>query len=84
MHAGDTVNVPSNAPHQFHNNSQKAARMLCICSPAGQENFFLQVGVPVESRTSQPPKPDKSAEDKLMAKMKELTPKFRTEILKGA
>lgn len=84
MRAGDTVNVPSNAPHQFHNNSQKAARMLCLCSPAGQENFFMQVGVPVETRTTPPPRPDKATEEKLMAKMKELTPKFRTEILKSA
>src|SRR6202166_3235465 len=39
--AGDTVNIPANAPHQFRNSSTKAVRMMCICSPAGQEEFFL-------------------------------------------
>jgi quercetin dioxygenase-like cupin family protein len=38
--AGDTISIPANAPHQFHNASSKAVRMLCICSPAGQEDFF--------------------------------------------
>ena len=82
--AGDTVNIPSNAPHQFHNSSQKAVRMLCLCSPAGQEKFFLEVGVPVETRTTPPPKLDKDAQEKLAAKVKDLAPKYRTELLKNA
>ncbi len=47
VRAGDTLNIPANAPHQFHNTSTATVRMLCICSPAGQEKFFLEVGVPV-------------------------------------
>jgi quercetin dioxygenase-like cupin family protein len=47
VRAGDTLNIPANAPHQFHNASNKPVRMLCICSPAGQEKFFMEVGVPV-------------------------------------
>jgi quercetin dioxygenase-like cupin family protein len=82
--AGDTVNIPSNAPHQFHNSSQKAVRMLCLCSPAGQEKFFLEVGVPVETRTTPSPAQDKDAQEKLAAKVKELAPKYRTELLKSA
>ena len=81
--AGDTVNIPANAPHQFHNGSQKAVRMLCLCAPAGQENFFLEVGTPVETRTTPPPKLDKDAQEKLVAKMMELAPKYRTELLKS-
>ena len=46
VRAGDTLNIPANAPHQFHNTST-GMRMLCICSPAGQEKFFMAVGVPV-------------------------------------
>ena len=38
VRAGDTINIPANAPHQFHNSSSKPVRVLCICSPAGQEN----------------------------------------------
>jgi mannose-6-phosphate isomerase-like protein (cupin superfamily) len=42
--SGDTINIPANAPHRFHNTSPNAARLLCICSPAGQEKFFKEVG----------------------------------------
>jgi mannose-6-phosphate isomerase-like protein (cupin superfamily) len=38
--AGETLNIPADAPHQFHNVSGRVVRMLCICSPAGQEKFF--------------------------------------------
>src|SRR6266704_3050606 len=31
--AWTTVNVPANAPHQFHNSSDAPARLLCICAP---------------------------------------------------
>jgi quercetin dioxygenase-like cupin family protein len=83
-HAGDTLNIPANAPHQFHNGSQKAVRMLCLCSPAGQEKFFLEIGVRVETRTTPPPRLDKDAQEKLAAKLKELAPKYRTELSKSA
>ena len=32
--AGDTIHIPGNAPHQFHNSSAEPVRLLCICSPA--------------------------------------------------
>jgi quercetin dioxygenase-like cupin family protein len=65
VRAGETVNIPANAPHQFHNSSAKAVRLLCICSPAGQEEFFLEVGVPVPTRTTPPPKLDEAAQTAL-------------------
>jgi quercetin dioxygenase-like cupin family protein len=37
--AGETINVPANAPHVFRNVSERPARLLCVCSPAGQEDF---------------------------------------------
>ena len=40
VRAGETVHIPANAPHQFNNASLQPVRMLCICSPAGQEEFF--------------------------------------------
>ena len=82
--AGDTVNIPANASHQFHNSSQKPVRMLCLCSPAGQEKFFLEIGVPVATRTTPPPQLDKDAQEKLAAKAQELAPRYRTEFLKSA
>ncbi len=84
VRAGDTVNIPSNAPHHFHNGSIKPVRMLCLCSPAGLENYFMQIGTPVEGRTAPAPKPDKAAQEKLEAKVKELAPKYRIEILTSA
>lgn len=84
VRAGETIHIPSNAPHQFHNSSSAPARMLCICSPAGQENFFKQIGTLVEGRTSPPPQPDEPALRRMEAKVKELAPKYRTELLQNA
>ena len=82
--AGDTINIPSNAPHQFHNSSSSDARLLCICSPAGQEEFFIEVGVPVATRTTPPPKLDDAAQAEFRAKAAALAPKYRTELLQHA
>jgi uncharacterized cupin superfamily protein len=84
IRAGDTINIPANAPHQFHNSSSQPARMLCICSPAGQEEFFAQVGVPVATRTTPPPKLDEAAQAKFRAKAGSLPPNYRTEFLERA
>ncbi len=84
LRAGDTVNIPANAPHQFRNSSAKAVRMMCICSPAGQEEFFLEVGVPVPTRTTPPPKLDQAAQAAFKAKAEALAPKYRTEMLHKA
>jgi quercetin dioxygenase-like cupin family protein len=62
VHVGQTVSVPANAPHSFTNASGAAARLLCICAPAGQEEFFAQVGVTVPTRRSTPPKLDEAAQ----------------------
>jgi len=82
--AGETIHIPANAPHQFHNASSKPARLLCICSPAGQEEFFAEVGVPVATRTTPPPKLDPEAQAKFRAKAEALAPKYRTELLRQA
>jgi quercetin dioxygenase-like cupin family protein len=81
VHAGQTVSIPANAPHSFTNASGAAARLLCICAPAGQEEFFAQVGVPVPTRRSTPPELDREEQGKLMKKAQELAPKYRTELL---
>jgi quercetin dioxygenase-like cupin family protein len=84
VRAGDTINIPANAPHQFHNTSSEPVRMLCICSPAGQENFFLEVGVRVATRTTLPPKLDPKEQAAFIDKVKALAPKYRTELLREA
>ena len=84
LRAGETANIPANAPHQFQNRTARPARLLCICSPAGQEEFFLALGVPVAGRTTPPPKPDAAAMATFMEKSEALAPKFRAQILSKA
>lgn len=80
--AGDTLNIPANAPHAFRNASQWPARMLCMCSPSGQEEFFVEVGTPVSTRTTKPPKLDAAAQTAFVVKGTALAPKYRSEMLK--
>jgi quercetin dioxygenase-like cupin family protein len=80
--AGDTVSIPSNAPHQFHNASSGPARMICICSPAGMDRFFIEVRVPVGTRTTPPPKLNEKQMEEFLEKAKALAPKYSTELLK--
>ena len=82
VRAGDTVNIPSNAPHQFHNASTGPARMICICSPAGMDRFFIEVGVPVATRTTPPPTLNEKQMGDFLEKAKALAPKYSTELLK--
>jgi quercetin dioxygenase-like cupin family protein len=84
VRTGDMINIPANAPHQFHNTSTEPVRMLCICSPAGQEHFFLEVGVPVATRTTPPPKLNPKEQAAFIDKVKALAPRYRTELLREA
>jgi quercetin dioxygenase-like cupin family protein len=81
VRAGETVNIPANAPHAFRNRSERPARLLCLCSPPGQEDFFMAVGIPVASRTAPAPKLDAAAEAALKAKIEALAIQYRTELL---
>ena len=81
---GETINIPANAPHQFRNASTQPARLLCICSPAGQEEFFAQVGIPVATRTTVPPRLDDKAQAEFRAKAAALAPRYKTEFLPHA
>jgi quercetin dioxygenase-like cupin family protein len=79
--AGETIHIPANAPHRFQNKSNEAARLLCLCSPAGQENFFMEIGVPVAGRTTPAPKPDPVEQEAFKARVEALGPKYKTELL---
>ena len=79
--AGSTVNVPANAPHAFKNMSDRPARMLCMCTPAGQEEFFMAVGDIVDSRTAPPPRLSDAERTERMQRAKSLSAKYRTELL---
>jgi quercetin dioxygenase-like cupin family protein len=84
VRAGETVNVPSNAPHQFHNAFSKAARMICICAPAGNDRFFMEIGVPVATRTTAPPKLNEKEMAEFVEKARSIAPKYKTELLREA
>jgi len=79
--AGQTINVPANAPHSFTNASDQPSRLLCLCAPAGQEEFFTLVGQPVATRTEAPPPLGPDAQAAFIAKSQRLAPQFRTELL---
>ena len=78
---GDTVNVPANAPHSFRNVGARPARLLCMCTPPGQERFFAAVGDPVASRTAPPPPLTDAARAERRARAVALAPAYRTELL---
>jgi quercetin dioxygenase-like cupin family protein len=79
--AGSTVNIPANAPHAFVNTSGNPARMLCMCTPAGQDAFFLEVGDPVANRTSPPPVLSAAEKAERGRKAQSVLAKYRTEFV---
>ena len=79
--AGETINVPANAPHSFTNASDTPSRLLCMCAPAGQEEFFVLVGQPVATRTEAPPPLSPDAQAAFIAKSTSLAAQFKTELL---
>ncbi len=84
VRVGETINVPSNAPHQFHNSSSRPARMICICAPAENDKFFQEVGVPVATRTTPPPSLDEKQMVDFLERVRAIAPKYHTELLERA
>ncbi len=81
IRAGSTVNIPANAPHSFRNSSGGVVRMLCMCAPAGQEEFFMGIGDPVASRAAPPPTLTREEQEERKQRAAELAPSYRTELL---
>lgn len=78
---GQSVNVPANAPHFFRVASAGPARMLCLCLPAGQEEFFELVSEKVPSRTSPPAQLSQEEAVARRTFAGSLAERFRTEFL---
>jgi len=78
--AGETINVPANAPHSFTNAGDTPSRLLCMCAPAGQEEFFVLVGQPVATRTEAPPPLDPDKQAAFIERVISLAPRFKTEL----
>jgi quercetin dioxygenase-like cupin family protein len=81
VRAGETINVPANAPHSFTNASGTPSRLLCLCAPAGQDEFFTLVGQPVATRTEAPPPLSPDEQAAFIAKSVRLAPLFKTDLL---
>ena len=78
--AGETINVPANSPHAFRNLGDRPARLLCLCAPAGQDEFFTLVGQPVATRTTPPPPLGPEAQAAFLTTALALAPAYRTEL----
>jgi quercetin dioxygenase-like cupin family protein len=75
--AGTFANMAVGTPHGFKNESDRPARMLISVAPAGLEEMFFEVGVPLaEGATSAPP-PTPDEIEKLLA----VAPNYGIEIL---
>src|SRR5215475_3345474 len=74
--AGMFANMPVGTPHSFKNESGNPARMLISVAPAGLEQMFIEVGVPlpVGSTTALPPTKEE------IARLLAVAPRFGIEI----
>jgi mannose-6-phosphate isomerase-like protein (cupin superfamily) len=74
--AGTFANMPVGTPHSFRNESSQKAKMLISVAPAGLEQMFLEVGVPVPAgATTAPP-----ASNEEIQKLLRIAPKYGVEI----
>jgi len=69
---GDVITIPKGgAIHSFKNVSQSMAHLLCTVVPAGLDEFFQEIGTPVQAGDFLPaPQLDENAVKKLMAAAK--------------
>jgi quercetin dioxygenase-like cupin family protein len=74
--AGMFANMPVGTPHSFKNESGKSARMLISVAPAGLEQMFFEVGVPLTDGATTALPPTKAEIEKLLA----VAPKYGVEI----
>ncbi len=75
--AGMFANMPIGMPHSFKNESNKPAKMLITVAPAGLEQMFFEVGVPVAEGSTAALPPTHEEIEKLL----KIAPKYGIEIL---
>ena len=74
--AGTFANMPVGTPHGFKNESDRPAKMLLSVAPAGLEQMFFEVGVPLAEGATMALPPTKEDIEKLLA----VAPKYGIEI----
>lgn len=78
--AGETANVPAKAPHFFRNTADRRARVLCMITPPGLDEYFAAWGIPLPTRTALPHLTEAQSRRRLR-KAVELGPQYRIENL---
>lgn len=74
--AGMFANMPVGTPHSFKNESSQSAKMLISLVPAGLENMFFEVGVPLAEGATTALLPTKEGIEKLL----QIAPNYGVEI----
>ena len=74
--AGTFANMPVGTPHSFKNESDRPAKMLISVAPAGLEQMFFEVGVPLAEGATTALPPTKDEIEKLLA----IAPRYGVEI----
>ena len=74
--AGTFANMPVGTPHSFKNESGQPAKMLILVAPAGLEQMFFEVGVPLAAGATTALLPAKDEIEKLIA----IAPRYGVEI----
>ena len=64
---GTFANMPVGTPHSFKNESNKPAKMLISVAPAGLEQMFFEVGVPLAEGATTVSPPTKEEVERLLA-----------------
>ena len=75
--AGTFANIPVGTPHSFKNESDQLAKMIITVAPAGLEQMFFEVSVPLEQGTTTAPQPTPPDFEKLL----KAAPKYGIEIM---
>ena len=74
--AGTFANMPVGTPHSFKNESDRPARMLISVAPAGLEQMFFEVGVPLDEGATTALPPTKAEIERMLA----AAPRYGVEI----
>ena len=74
--AGMFANMPVGTPHSFKNESGKPAKMLISIAPAGLEQMYFEIGVPLPKGATTAPPPTKDEIGKLI----EIAPRYGIEL----
>jgi quercetin dioxygenase-like cupin family protein len=74
--AGTFANMPVGTPHSFKNESGQPAKMLISVAPAGLEQMFFEVGVPLPEGATTALPPTQAEIEKLLT----VAPKYGIEI----